>query len=70
MRRLVPCLLAALLLSGCSIFGGGGKPVVQPATLKPLKRVRVQAHVLWRHGLGDGTQGLRYHGLRVAGAQA
>ena len=68
MRRLVPCLLAAMLLSGCSIFGGGGKPVVQPATLKPLKNVRVQARVLWRHGVGDGTQGLRYHGLRVAGA--
>lgn len=68
MKRLIVPVLAAALLTGCSIFGGGEKPVAKPAALKPLKTVRVQARVLWRHGVGDGTHGLQYHGLRVAGA--
>lgn len=68
MKRCIVPVLAALMLAGCSVFGGGEKPVEKPAALKPIKTVQVQAHILWRHGVGDGTHGLQYHGLRIAGA--
>lgn len=67
MKRLLVISLAALLLSGCSVFGGSHKPVAKPAVLHPLKHPQVQARIVWRHGVGDGTHGLRYNGLRLAG---
>ncbi len=67
-KRLFIITIAALSLGGCSVFGGSHRHVAKPAVLHPIKHRSMQARVLWRHGVGDGTHGLRFGGLRLAAA--
>lgn len=56
MKGLLPllCILAALALTGCSVFGGAETPTVEPAVLQPIERPHFTAKTLWRHGIGVG----------------
>lgn len=63
MRRGLPVVLTALLLSGCGLFDGGA-PVVEPTPLQPLSDQALTVEEVWEQGAGEGSPHL-YSGLRA-----
>jgi outer membrane protein assembly factor BamB len=66
MLRAAFLLVPAVLLAGCSIFGGGSsEPVEVPAELAALPAGAVQGRVLWRGSAGSFPK-KDFYGLRLA----
>ncbi len=57
-RRFVTWLVAALLIAGCSIFGGDDDEELQPTKLLKFEQT-LDVRRLWSAKLGDGTEFLR-----------
>ena len=58
LRRCAICLLAALSIAGCSLFGGDDDEELQPTELVDFKQT-LDVRRLWSAKLGDGTEFLR-----------
>jgi len=64
-RRIVPLSIAALVLSGCSIFGDKEDKELLPLELEPIDKT-LDVRRLWSEKIGAGTEYLRI-GLDPAG---
>jgi len=65
LRRVTAWLMTALIVAGCSIFGGGDDDELQPTELLDFEQT-LDVKRLWSAKLGDGTESLRI-GLSPAG---
>lgn len=58
LRRCAICLLAAMSIAGCGLFGGDDDEELQPTELLDFKQT-LEVKRLWSAKLGDGTEFLR-----------